>query len=64
MGYISISKGTVFTLVASPELQIYAALAIPLVGITMLVYVVVEVWKERSMRVGASKLNNVASAQP
>jgi len=63
MGYVSIAQGTAFTLVASPELKLYAALAIPLAGFTMLVYVAVEVSKERNLRVGASKLSN-ATGQP
>lgn len=50
MGYISVVQDTKFTLAATPDLQIYAALAIPLVGLTMLIYTAVEYRKQRELK--------------
>jgi len=45
MGYVTVVPGSAFTWAASQDLLLYAALAIPLVAVTMLVYAALEVLK-------------------
>ena len=47
MGYISTVPGNAFVWTATQDLQLYAALAIPMVAVIMLVYAALEVLKAR-----------------
>ncbi len=51
MGYLTVSSDKPTTWLADPGLQMYAALAVPLVTVTMLVYVAVEWFNRRKMAV-------------
>lgn len=49
MGYLTVSSDKPMRWVADPGLQMYAVLAVPLVTVTMLVYVAVEWVNKRKM---------------
>jgi len=50
MGYIETKKDEKFTLVAKKDLQIYAALALPLLAVIMGIYVGLELWNQQRYR--------------
>ena len=50
MGYVSVIQGTNFTLAATRDLWVYAILAIPLIGTTLLIYTIVEMRNKRKLR--------------
>jgi len=49
MGYLTVSNDKPMSWVADPGLQMYVVLAVPLVTVTMLVYVAVEWVNKRKM---------------
>ncbi|KAF5003356.1 hypothetical protein FDECE_10086 [Fusarium decemcellulare] len=60
MGYITISQEDPMRLAATADLKIYAALAIPLIGVTMLIYGVIEMMQK--IRARESQKQTVAQS--